>query len=172
MLKVLCRYIIKSTGIFLYALISVQCFRFLKPVFHFNRIGPKRSVFRCFLSGSLELITSTQKKMLWFVTIEVETGLKRLTYKNDNKAGSLGFQKIAMILCTLNLYLNIIIVNLHVRDSEKHCMCVCRNTSRTVQQTIPNSHHRLILKLGKEMQINHHRQKDDSKIRKIAKFGC
>jgi hypothetical protein len=66
---VLCRYIIKTTGIFLYVLISVQCFRFFKPVFHFNRIVPKCSVFLCFLSGSVKLITSTQNKMLWFVTI-------------------------------------------------------------------------------------------------------
>jgi hypothetical protein len=33
--------------------------QFLKPVFHFNRIVPKRSVFLCFLSGSVELMTST-----------------------------------------------------------------------------------------------------------------
>ena len=30
----------------------------LKPVFHFNRIVSKRSVFLCFLSGNVELMTS------------------------------------------------------------------------------------------------------------------
>ena len=34
---------------------------------------------------------------------------------------------------------------------------------------IDDSHYRLILKLGKEMQINHH--KEHTKISKIAKFG-
>jgi hypothetical protein len=48
-----------------------------KPVFHFNRIVPKRSVFLCFLSASVELMTSTQKKMLRHVTIRLKwkTGL-------------------------------------------------------------------------------------------------
>jgi hypothetical protein len=36
----------------------------LKAIFHFNRIIPKRSVFLCFLSDSVELMTLTQKKML------------------------------------------------------------------------------------------------------------
>ena len=36
----------------------------IKPVFHFNRIVPKRSVFLCFLTTRVELMTSTQKKML------------------------------------------------------------------------------------------------------------
>jgi hypothetical protein len=43
----------------------------IKPVFHFNRIVPKRSVFLCFLSGSVELMTSTQKRML----LKWKTGL-------------------------------------------------------------------------------------------------
>ena len=38
--------------------------------------------------------------------------------------------------------------------------------------TIDNSHYRLILKLDKEMQINHHSKKEHTKISKIAKFGC
>ena len=38
--------------------------------------------------------------------------------------------------------------------------------------TIDNSHYRLILKLGKEMQINHHSWKQHTKMSKIAKFGC
>jgi hypothetical protein len=37
---------------------------------------------------------------------------------------------------------------------------------------IDNSHYRLILKLGKEMQINHHSYKEHTKISEIAKFGC
>ena len=37
---------------------------------------------------------------------------------------------------------------------------------------IDNSHYRLISKLGKEMQINHHSKKEHTKISKIAKFGC
>jgi hypothetical protein len=41
----------------------------LKPVFHFNRIVAKRSVFLCFLTTRVELMTSTQKKMLRYVTI-------------------------------------------------------------------------------------------------------
>jgi hypothetical protein len=49
----------------------------LKPVFHFNRIVPKRSVFLCFLTTRVELMTSTQKKMLRYVTIRLKwkTGL-------------------------------------------------------------------------------------------------
>jgi hypothetical protein len=54
----------------------------LKPVFHFNRIVAKRSVFLCFLSTRVELMTSTQKKMLRYVTLrydtlEVENGLNK-----------------------------------------------------------------------------------------------
>ena len=47
-------------------------------VFHFCSIVPKRSVILCFLSGSVELMTSTRKKMLWYVTIRLKwkTGLK------------------------------------------------------------------------------------------------
>jgi hypothetical protein len=37
--------------------------------------------------------------------------------------------------------------------------------------SIDNSHYRLISKLGKEMQINHHSYKEHTKISKIAKFG-
>jgi hypothetical protein len=34
-----------------------ECFKAtFKPVFHFNRIVPKRSVFLCFLSGRVELM--------------------------------------------------------------------------------------------------------------------
>jgi hypothetical protein len=36
---------------------------------------------------------------------------------------------------------------------------------------IDNFHYRLILKLGKEMQINHHSWKEHTKISKITKFG-
>jgi hypothetical protein len=39
-------------------------------------------------------------------------------------------------------------------------------------QPIDNSLNRLILKLGKETQINHHSWKEHSKLSKIAKFGC
>ena len=46
-------------------------FMSLKPVFHFNRIVPKRSVFLYFLRTRVELMTSTQNKMLRYVTIEV-----------------------------------------------------------------------------------------------------
>ena len=42
----------------------------LMSVFHFCSIVPKRSVFICFLSGSVELMTSTQKKMLRYVVIQ------------------------------------------------------------------------------------------------------
>ena len=52
-----------------------------KGRFHFNRIVPKRSVFLCFLSDSVELMTLTQKKMLryTYVTIRLKwkTGLIR-----------------------------------------------------------------------------------------------
>jgi hypothetical protein len=44
----------------------------LKPVFHFNRIVAKRSVFLCFLTIRVELMTSTQKKMLRYVTIRLK----------------------------------------------------------------------------------------------------
>ena len=49
----------------------------LKEALHFNRIVPKYSVFLCFLSGSVELMTSTQKKILRYVTIQLKwkTGL-------------------------------------------------------------------------------------------------
>ena len=49
----------------------------LKPVFHFNRIVPKRGVFLCFLTTRVELMTLTQKKMLRYVTIRLKwkTGL-------------------------------------------------------------------------------------------------
>jgi hypothetical protein len=52
---------------------------FLKPVFHFNRIVAKRSVFLCFLTTRAELMTSTQKKMLRYVTIRLKwkTGFRR-----------------------------------------------------------------------------------------------
>jgi hypothetical protein len=46
-----------------------------------------RNVFLCFLSGSVELMTSTQKKMLRYVTIEVEnTTLYRQTYRSSTEA--------------------------------------------------------------------------------------
>jgi hypothetical protein len=35
---------------------------------------------------------------------------------------------------------------------------------------IDNSHHRLILKLGKEMQINHHSQKEHTKMRECGTY--
>ena len=56
----------------------------LKAVFHFNRIVPKRSVFLCFLSDSVELMTLTQKKMLRYVTIRLKwkTGLKDIGTQN------------------------------------------------------------------------------------------
>jgi hypothetical protein len=41
-----------------------------------------------------------------------------------------------------------------------------------LNDSIDNSHYRLILKLDKEMQINHHSKKEHTKISKIAKFGC
>jgi hypothetical protein len=44
----------------------------LKPVFHFDRIVAKRSVFLCFLTTREELMTSTQKKMLRYVTIRLK----------------------------------------------------------------------------------------------------
>jgi hypothetical protein len=44
--------------------------------------------------------------------------------------------------------------------------------SSTIYMSIDNSHYRLILKLDKEMQINHHSKKEHTKISKIAKFGC
>ena len=48
-----------------------------EPVFHFNCIGPKRIVFLCFLSTRMELMTSTKKKILRYVTIQLKwkTGL-------------------------------------------------------------------------------------------------
>jgi hypothetical protein len=45
---------------------NVCCGLCLKPVFHLNRIVAKRSVFLCFLTTRVELMTSTQKKMLRF----------------------------------------------------------------------------------------------------------
>jgi hypothetical protein len=49
-----------------------------KLVFHFNRIVAKRSVFLCFLTTRVELMTSTQKRMLRYVTIRLKwkTGFK------------------------------------------------------------------------------------------------
>ena len=44
----------------------------IKPVFHFNRIVAKRRVFLCFLTTRVELMTSTQKKMLRYVTIRLK----------------------------------------------------------------------------------------------------
>jgi hypothetical protein len=41
-----------------------------------------------------------------------------------------------------------------------------------LKSQIDNCHYRLILKLGKEMQINHHSKKEHTKMSKIAKFGC
>ena len=49
----------------------------IKAVFHFNRIVQKRSVFLCFLSSKVKLITSTPKKMLRYFTLEMENWLKR-----------------------------------------------------------------------------------------------
>ena len=49
--------------------------KLVKPVFHFNRIVAKRSVFLCFLTTRVELMTWKQKKMLRYVTIEVENRL-------------------------------------------------------------------------------------------------
>jgi hypothetical protein len=40
------------------------------------------------------------------------------------------------------------------------------------RDAIDDSHYRLILKLGKEMQITHHSSKEHTKISKIATFGC
>ena len=60
----------------------------LKPVFRINGIVPTRSVFLRFLSGSVELMTSIQKKMLRYVTIHLndtplkwKTGLTKYTNK-------------------------------------------------------------------------------------------
>ena len=55
----------------------------VKPVFHFNRIVAKRSVFLCFLSTRVELMTSTQKKMLRYVTLRYVT--LRLKWKTGLK---------------------------------------------------------------------------------------
>jgi hypothetical protein len=44
-------------------------------------------------------------------------------------------------------------------------ICMIHGTNRQF-------HYRLILKLGKEMQINHYSKKEHTKISKIAKFGC
>ena len=46
------------------------------------------------------------------------------------------------------------------------------NPKYRFDEGIDNSHYRLILKLGKEMQINHYSKKEHTKISKIAKFGC
>jgi hypothetical protein len=83
------RQLCDNCGVFalrqIYKLIRVLFFNLLnlipkavKPVFHFNRIVAKRSVFLCFLSTRVELMTSTQKKMLRYVTIRLKwkTGLK------------------------------------------------------------------------------------------------
>jgi hypothetical protein len=48
-----------------------------KAVFHFNRIVPKRSVCLYFLSNEVDLMTSTQKKMLRYVTIRYAWSGKR-----------------------------------------------------------------------------------------------
>jgi hypothetical protein len=52
----------------------------LKLVFHFNRIAPKRNVFLCFLTTRVEQMTSTQKKMLRYVTIRLEW---KTSFKNE-----------------------------------------------------------------------------------------
>jgi hypothetical protein len=44
-----------------------ECSTYEKRINHFNRIVPKRSVFLCFLSTRVELMTSTQKKMLYTI---------------------------------------------------------------------------------------------------------
>ena len=50
----------------------------LRPVFHFNRTVPKRSVFLCLVSFQAELMTLGQKKTLRFSTVRLEwkTGLR------------------------------------------------------------------------------------------------
>jgi hypothetical protein len=48
----------------------------------------------------------------------------------------------------------------------------CKLAIRKLVAWIDNSHYRLILKLGKEMWINHHSYIEHTKISKIAKFGC
>ena len=64
-----------------------------------------------------------------------------------------------------------------------HSLCqfqiqVSDRASKFVQEkvslhvVIDNSHYRLILKLGKEMQINYYSKKEHTKISKIEKFGC
>ncbi len=45
-----------------------------KAGFHFNRIVPKRIAFLCFLSTKVELMVSTQKKTLRYVTIRLKSG--------------------------------------------------------------------------------------------------
>jgi hypothetical protein len=59
----------------------------VKPVFHFNRIVAKRSVFLCFLTTRVELMTSTQKTMLRYVTIRLKwkTGLRNCVTNCSNK---------------------------------------------------------------------------------------
>ena len=86
-------------SICLYVQCWYTCTRYLplKVVFHFNRIILKSSVFLGFLSGSVELMTSTQKKMLRYVTITI-----RLKWKTDRS------------LCWLISWLN------NIMSSEHH----------------------------------------------------
>ena len=50
----------------------VEAFVFAKPVFHFNRIVAKRTVFHCFVNTQADLMIWTQKNTLRFATIRLE----------------------------------------------------------------------------------------------------
>jgi hypothetical protein len=79
--------------------------KLLKLVFHFNRIVLKRSVFLCFLTTRVELMTSTQKKMLRYVTIRLKwkTGFKPVFHFNRIVA------KRSVFLCFLTTRVELMI---------------------------------------------------------------
>jgi hypothetical protein len=71
----------------------------------------------------------------------------------------------------LDIWYNYAKSHLHEKD---HFAKLMKSVGKSpvIDRPIDNSHYRLILKLGKEMQINHHKRAYCTKISKIAKFGC
>lgn len=60
-------YKLACASVQVYVLISKpQAVQDQKPVFHFNHVAAKRSVFFCFVSTRVELMTSKQKKYATF----------------------------------------------------------------------------------------------------------
>ena len=60
------------TNVYYISIQIAERFVFVKPVFHFNRIVAKRTVFHCFVNTQAELMIWTQKNTLRFATIRLE----------------------------------------------------------------------------------------------------